>query len=206
MGDKWFVSQQSGGRKGSRDLDGPLVGCRRVAGRGAGGRRAGVRGAGVGPRYPCSVSTHETARFWADVRNDLSHLPTTPPEAWAFGATPEHADELLDLVLAGTKTATASALQDYEAEDEQPPLVGDLSIILDGSGSPRAVLEVIAIDIVPFDQVDEEHARAEGEDDRTLDSWRRIHEQFWRDHAAAGFSEDMPVLCERFRVVHPAEG
>jgi len=152
------------------------------------------------------VSTSEIARFWADVRDDLPHLPAAPPEAWAFGATPEHADGLLALVLAGTKTATASALQDYEVEDERTPAVGDLSIILDGAGSPRAVLEVTAIDIVPFGQVSAEHAHAEGEDDRTLDSWRRIHERFWRDYAATGFSADMPVVCERFRVVYPVEG
>lgn len=152
------------------------------------------------------MSTPEIARFWVDVRSGLPHLPVAPPEAWAFGATPEHADGLLALVLAGTKTATASALRDYESEGEQPPAVGELSIILDGLGSPRAVLEVTAIDIVPFDQVSEEHAHSEGEDDRTLDSWRRIHERFWRNHAATGFSADMPVVCERFRVVYPAEG
>lgn len=149
-------------------------------------------------------TTREIARFWADARTAIPHLPETPPEAWAFGATPEHADALLTPVLDGTKTATASALPDYEADDEPVPAVGDLSIILDGVGSPRAALEVTGIDIVPFDQVTEEHAHAEGEDDRTLASWRRIHEVFWREYATTGFSADMPVVCERFRVVHPA--
>ncbi|MFC7457496.1 ASCH domain-containing protein [Brachybacterium sp. GCM10030267] len=124
------------------------------------------------------------------------------PEAWAFGATPEHADGLLALVLEGTKTATASSLWDYEEEGEPIPAVGDLSIILDGAGVPRAVLEVTAIDIVPFDQVSDDHAHSEGEDDRTLGSWRRIHETFWREHSSRGFAPDMPVVCERFRVLH----
>lgn len=150
------------------------------------------------------MNTPEIARFWAEVRSDHPHLPAAPPEAWAFGATPEQADDLLGLVLEGTKTATASAFEDYEAEGESVPLVGDLSIILDGSGSPRAVLEITAIDIVAFAQVSAEHAHAEGEGDRTLDSWQRLHGEFWREHAAAGFSEDMAVVCERFRVVHSA--
>ena len=47
-----------------------------------------------------------------------------PPAAWSFGATPEQADELLDLVLDGTKTATASALWDYDADDEPLPEAG----------------------------------------------------------------------------------
>ncbi|MDN5819898.1 MAG: ASCH domain-containing protein [Brachybacterium sp.] len=150
------------------------------------------------------MSTAESAGFWSDVRREVPDLPTAVPEAWAFGATPAHADELLALVHAGTKTATASSLGDYEEDGESLPAAGDLSIILDGAGRPRAVLEVTSIQIVPFDRVSEDHARAEGEDDRTLRSWRRIHERFWREHSARGFAPDMPVVCENFRVVFPA--
>ncbi|APX33320.1 RNA-binding protein [Brachybacterium sp. P6-10-X1] len=146
----------------------------------------------------------DLARFWARARAQHAHLPPEPPEAWAFGATAQHADDLLALVLAGTKTATASAVGDYEDEQEPVPTVGELSIILDGAAAPRAILEVTAIDIVPFDEVTAEHARAEGEDDRTLASWRRIHEDFWRTYSARGFAPDMLVVCESFRVVFAA--
>ena len=37
-------------------------------------------------------------------------LGSLRPPAWAFGATPEQADELLALVLSGIKTATSGAL------------------------------------------------------------------------------------------------
>lgn len=154
--------------------------------------------------YPATVSTAEITDFWSNVRRQAPDLPAAVPEAWAFGASPAHADELLALVLAGTKTATASSLGDYEQDAEPLPAAGDLSIILDGAGRPRAVLEVTSIQIVPFDLVGDDHARAEGEDDRTLRSWRRIHELFWREHSARGFAPDMPVVCENFRVVFPA--
>ena len=49
-----------------------------------------------------------------------------PPPAWSFGGTPEEADDLLELVLSGRKTATASAKWDYDAEDEPLPAVGAL--------------------------------------------------------------------------------
>ena len=39
-------------------------------------------------------------------------LEVVPPPAWAFGADAEQADALLELVLEGAKTATASALRD----------------------------------------------------------------------------------------------
>lgn len=143
--------------------------------------------------------------FWDEARVAHPELPADPPEAWAFGATPEHADGLLALVLDGTKTATASSLADYDEPDSEPmPVVGLLSVILDGAGTPRAVLEVTGVDVVPFDEVTAEHAHAEGEGDRSLAAWREIHERFWRDYSAAGFAPDMPVVCEHFRVVHPA--
>ena len=150
------------------------------------------------------MTTDETAlrEFWDEARTARPDLPTELPGAWAFGATPDHADGLLRLVLDGAKTATASALWDYESGGGQVPRVGELSIILDGAGAPRAVLEVTALTIVPFGEVTAEHARAEGEDDRTLESWRRIHERFWTEHSPRGFAPDMDVVCEEFRVVH----
>lgn len=142
-------------------------------------------------------------RFWTAARSKLPSLPPSPPAAWAFGATPQQADELLDLVLHGTKTATASSMREYEADGDPLPQAGDLSILLDGSGVPRAVIETTAVRVVPFDQVGPEHARAEGEGDRSLAHWRRVHEQFWREHSTdpRGFTPDMPVVCEEFRLV-----
>jgi uncharacterized protein YhfF len=130
---------------------------------------------------------------------------TVTPPAWSFGATPEHAEELLALVLEGTKTATASARWDYDAEDEPLPQTGDLSIVLDGGGAPRALIRTTEVVTVPFDQVDAEHARLEGEGDRTLATWRDIHQRFFTEHRSHDreFSSDMPVVLERFEVVYP---
>ncbi len=151
----------------------------------------------------------ELARFHARLNVAPSYFgPTTlevvPPPAWAFGASPEQADELLALVLAGTKTATASALWDYEADGEPLPEPGSLSILLDGRGHPRALIETTDVTVVPFDEVDEEHAFLEGEGDRSLAHWRQAHERFFTEVAAhdRGFQPDMPVVLERFRVVY----
>jgi len=62
----------------------------------------------------------------------------------------------------------------------------------------------VAVEIVPFSEVTAEHAFAEGDGDRSLAAWREIHEHFWRNHSEGprGFAPDMPVVCERFRLVH----
>ncbi|MBS1672536.1 MAG: ASCH domain-containing protein [Actinobacteria bacterium] len=148
--------------------------------------------------------TTEIVAYWNSVRTALPGLPAALPEAWGFGASEEQADGLLALVLDGVKTGTASSLWDYDATGDPLPQKGELSIILDGAGAPRAVIETLSIRIVPFDQVDAEHAFSEGEGDRTLQAWRDIHERFWREHSEnpRGFEPDMPVVCERFRLIH----
>lgn len=131
-------------------------------------------------------------------------LASLRPPAWGFGATPEQADELLALVLSGTKTATSGALWDYEAEGEELPTPGGLDIVTDGRGVPHALLVTTHVEIVPFDEVSAEHAYLEGEGDRSLATWRDVHERFFTEHAAhtRGFSRDMPVVLQRFAVLY----
>jgi uncharacterized protein YhfF len=162
------------------------------------------------------IDPDQLDQFWASARHQTRANPVPgylgtysaealAPPAWSFGATPELADELLALVLAGTKTATASAQWDYEQAGEPVPAVGDLGIVLDSAEHPRALLETIHVDIVPFEDVSAEHAYLEGEGDRTLDHWRAGHQQFFTEHAehGRGFSTTMPVVLERFRLLYP---
>lgn len=151
----------------------------------------------------------ELARFHAKLNAAPTYfgptsLEVVPPPAWAFGADEAQADELLALVLAGTKTATASALWDYESDDAPLPEVGALSIIVDGRGHPRALIETTSVEVRPFGEVDPEHARLEGEGDRSLEQWREAHRRFFAEVAGHDrpIDDDMPVVLERFRVVY----
>jgi uncharacterized protein YhfF len=88
---------------------------------------------------------------------------------------------------------------------EALPARGDLSIVLDGAGAPRLLVRTTHVDVVPFDEVTAEHAYLEGEDDRTLESWREGHERYWRRTLAAvgrEFEPSTPVVCERFEVLY----
>ena len=129
------------------------------------------------------------------------------PPVWSFGDDARLADELLELVLSGRKTGTSTALVEIEDEGVPVPAVGDVSIVVDSAGDPRALLRTTQVEVVPFDQVGAEHAAAEGEDDLSLASWRREHEVYWRRVLGdARFSPDMPVVTERFELVYPTLG
>ena len=123
-----------------------------------------------------------------------------------FGDNPALANELGALVLAGTKTATCSALWEWEAEGSDLPQVGTKTVVLNGAEQPICIIETTEITVQPFNQVDAQFAYDEGEDDRTLESWRREHwKYFSRALPKIGKqpTEEMPLVCERFKVVYP---
>jgi uncharacterized protein YhfF len=154
------------------------------------------------------MSGGKAADLWREFLSTLpagSELPDLGYEAWSFGDGPEMADRLGGLVLAGRKTATCSALWELEAEGEPVPRPGEMSIVLDGRGEPLCVIETTEVEVRRFDEVDEAFARDEGEGDRSLAYWREAHRGFFsRTLPGIGrrFSEDMPLVCERFRVVY----
>jgi len=100
-------------------------------------------------------------------------------EAFAFGSDERMATALSALVLQGVKRATASLVWTYEHDRKPQPQPGDLSIVTAWSGEPLCIIETNAVEVVPFEEVTEAFALAEGEDDKTLESWRRNHTAFF---------------------------
>ncbi len=126
-------------------------------------------------------------------------------EAWAFG---DDADLLAHLVLRGEKTATASAYEIYEIENEPVPKAGEYSVILDSHDNAVCVIQTKKVTIVPFLDVTAEHAYKEGEGDKSLAYWREIHERFFREELSAyglEFKPNMKIVCEEFAVLYKAE-
>lgn len=145
------------------------------------------------------------ARAWADeliaggVPLDLRRV-----ESWCFGGDAALADDLLAQVIAGTKRATTGSTWALDAERAPYPMVGGHSIVTTFAGEPRVLLETTRVEILRFADVDAEFAAVEGEGDGSLAYWRRVHiDYFTQECAALGrtFTEDMPVVCERFKVV-----
>jgi uncharacterized protein YhfF len=126
-------------------------------------------------------------------------------EAFAFGDNESLANELAELVLRGVKRATAGSLWVLQAEGKLPPKPGDLSIVTNWGGQPLCIIETETVQIVPFCEVTAEFAATEGEGDSSLSFWRTAHTDFFtRECSRIGraFELNMPVVCERFRVVY----
>jgi uncharacterized protein YhfF len=148
--------------------------------------------------------------FWLGYLDRLPPDLDHPPKAasvFSFGDSRELADELSTLVRQGIKTATCSALLGYDIDQKPLPQTGELSVVLDGSGNPVLIIQTIEVFVLPFNEVSDQFAFDEGEGDRSLAYWRKAHENYFRrnDFKDRAFDERVPVVCERFRVVHPID-
>lgn len=157
------------------------------------------------------MSTHSTGRIETFWQHYLNSLPIEEREMQAlyeadiFGDSPALADELAALVISGRKTATCSALWEWEAEGNPIPMVGMKSIVLDGRDEPVCIIETMEITIRPYDKVDAQFAAEEGEGDLSLGYWREAHwNYFTRTLSKIGKMPalNMPLVCERFRVIY----
>lgn len=147
-------------------------------------------------------------KYW---NSFLATLPADSPYheksyvAEGFGDHPKLADELGELILNGIKTGTCSALWEWEAEGNPIPEVGLIAITLNGAGEPICIIETTDVAQRRFNEVDEDFAHSEGEGDRTLRYWRQAHTMFFSrvlSKLGREFSEDMPLVCETFRVIY----
>ena len=148
--------------------------------------------------------------FWSAFTATIGHDPSDRfYEAFHFDDNAPDADGLAALVLAETKRATAALVWVYEAEGKPVPKPGDLSVVTLFSGQPVCVIETLAIQIVPFSEVDADFAATEGEGDGSLAHWQRVHTAFFaRECQRLGreFSLSAPVVCERFAVIYRGVG
>ena len=146
--------------------------------------------------------------YWQEF---LATLPPDSPyrsktyisEGW--GDSPEMADELGALIAAGTKTATCSSLWEWEAEGESIPEPGLITVVLDGRGQPLGIVETVEVTVREYNEVDADFAREEGEGNLSLEYWREVHKSVFSRYLpkiGKEFSEDMPLVCERFRLIY----
>jgi uncharacterized protein YhfF len=149
--------------------------------------------------------TDEVNVFWQEfLRATGRPADTVPYEVFHFCMSEDLANSLLELVLAGRKTATTSSLPLYEVVRERPPRPGDLSVVTDWTGTPHCIIETTEVRTMPFSEMTFEICKREGEDE-TLESWQQGHARVFTEEGTQmgyAFSPDMPILFEDFKVVY----
>jgi len=107
---------------------------------------------------------------------------------------------LTGLVLAGPKRATAGLLEEYAAEGEELEHVGEVLVMVDDDGGELGRVRITDVQVVPFAEVSDEFARAEGEGYAGHADWAVSHRGFW-EAAGAQVHDATQVVCLRFELV-----
>lgn len=120
-------------------------------------------------------------------------------EAFSF-----YDDTLAYLIKDGIKTATSSGKIFYDLEGESLPEVGNYSIILDNMNQAVCIIKNTKVYIEKFKNITKEHAKKEGEGDKSLAYWQDVHKDFFTHELEAysmEFSIEMELVIEEFEVV-----
>ena len=148
------------------------------------------------------------ADYWARFNSEVGGVESTRLyEHFYFGDNERLANDLAELVLVGTKRATANLVWSFEAAKQRVRVPGDLRIVTDWNGKPMCAIETTKVEIVPFGEVTDEFAAIEGEGDGTLKYWVWGHTNYFKRECTRlnqDFSKDMLVACEQFKVVFPS--
>ncbi|TXK52875.1 ASCH domain-containing protein [Pontibacter qinzhouensis] len=138
----------------------------------------------------------------------IAQTPDNPiketPVSFYFCDNKKDADECAELVVKGIKQATATSLWWYQRNKEQLPEVGDQYVVTDWAGNAKAIIETTKIKQVPYNKVSAAFAQAEGEGDKSLGYWRKVHKAYYaREMKPYGehFNENMVIVCEYFKTI-----
>ncbi|WP_300031332.1 ASCH domain-containing protein [uncultured Roseobacter sp.] len=111
--------------------------------------------------------------------------------------------EILALIRAGRKTVTCDAWEAFAARGETLPAAGRTDIALDWSGAPALALRTVAVERIPFDQVDAARVTPMGEF-RDVAHWRAGYEAYLT--RSGWFAPQVDMLVETFEVVEDFAG
>lgn len=145
-------------------------------------------------------------KMWQDYHQAMRIQVPTAIIADSFSNNEQEANELAILVNEGTKRATAPALWSFEKTGAALPVVGGIFVVVDWDRNAICIVKTTKVSIIPFNQISEENAYREGEGDRSLEHWRRVHIRFYKDEfekLGLLFDESMPIVFEEFEKVFP---
>ncbi|WP_193332880.1 ASCH domain-containing protein [Pseudoalteromonas ulvae] len=135
------------------------------------------------------------------------HLPYVALSSWHFCDNEVDANACAKLVLDDIKRATSPSLWWFEAHHQPLPQRGDLNVVTNWQGEALCIIETTHVAITPFNEITEQYAALEGEGDKSLAYWRKVHWDYYhRELAGTAFTptDTMPIVCETFKVVFKA--
>jgi uncharacterized protein YhfF len=154
------------------------------------------------------MSTETPQQMWRSFLEVNPEAAGMEYESWHFCENRKDADELARLTLNGIMRATASLYAGCEAEREPLPVSATHIVITDWDGNALCIIRTTDVEVLPFGEITEEHARTEGEGDKSLAYWGAAHMNAFGVEAqelGIELNDQSPVVFERFECVFPRQ-
>lgn len=143
--------------------------------------------------------------MWGDyLKNHLEDVFHEAPKAVHFCDNEQDANECAKLVKKGIKRATTDSLLGLQNREERLPKIGDYTVVTNWEGVAQCIVETVKVRLKPFFSIDEEYARLEGEGDKSLAHWKKVHWDYYTRELAEFERlprESMIVVCQEFEIV-----
>jgi uncharacterized protein YhfF len=144
--------------------------------------------------------------LWVDFLDEHTEFASEEmPEVGFFGDNEKDANELAKLVSEDIKRATSHSLLGLQLREEAMPKIGDFFVVTDWAGEAQCLIRTTSVKLLPYFSIHSEHARLEGEGDKSLAYWKKVHWDFYtRELAPFGRvpRESMIIVFERFELLY----
>jgi uncharacterized protein YhfF len=121
-------------------------------------------------------------------------------QIWSFSDNKVESDYLFDLVEKGIKTATCELyISDEQLSDDQT-----VSILTNWDKTKSIKVKTTKLYKIKLKDVTGEHAFLEGEGDRSLEYWIKVHKKFFKKECKRyniKFNKDIEIVCEEFEII-----
>lgn len=145
------------------------------------------------------------SEIWQDfIKENTDFESNEEPDSVYFCDNEYDADVCANLVVNRIKQATATSLWWFNKNDEKLPEIGDMYIVTGWSGKAQAIIETIKIEKIPYNEITPAFARTEGEGDKSLRYWKKVHWDYYSREMKPYNEEptnDMIIVCEYFKTI-----
>jgi len=140
--------------------------------------------------------------LWGDFLDTHLEFANEPaPRVGYFGDNEKDANSLAELVLKDIKRATSHSLLGLQLRNEPLPKIGDFFVVTNWKGDSKCIIRTTSVKLIPYFAIHAEHARLEGEGDKSLEYWQKVHWEYYTRELAE-FNKtplnSMIIVFERF--------
>lgn len=134
----------------------------------------------------------------------LEHAFHEAPKTVSFGDNEKDSNELAELVVKGVKKATSHSLLTLQHKSVPLPKIGDFLVVTNWNEEAQCIVRTTSVTLRPYFSVDNDYAALEGEGDKSLEYWKKVHWDYYARELAT-FNrlprESMIIVCEEFERV-----